>query len=69
MKYELIIDKNQEEKIVVTVHEPSSLTDKIKALVENFSKSEGIIGTMDDEMKKLQFHEIECFTILLHTNK
>ena len=64
MKYELIIDKNQEEKIVVTVHEPSSLTDKIKALVENFSKSEGIIGTMDDEMKKLQFHEIECITII-----
>ena len=64
MKYKLIIDKNSEEEIVATVHAPSALTEQIENLVCSFSGVEGIIGCKDDEMRKLEFKEIECITVL-----
>ena len=64
MKYKLIIDKNAEEEIVATVHAPSSLTQQIENLVCNFSGQDSIIGYKDDEMRKIEFSEIECITIL-----
>ncbi len=64
MKYKLIIDKNAEEEIVVTVHAPSSLTQQIENLVCSFSGTDCIMGYRDDEMRKLAFSKIECITIL-----
>lgn len=64
MKYELIIDKNAEEKILAIVHAPSELTQEIENLVYNFSGRDYIMGYRDDEMLKLAFKEIECITIL-----
>ena len=64
MKYKLIIDKEAEEEIVVTVHAPSSLTQQIENLVCSFSGTDSIMGYRDDEMRKLAFREIECVTIL-----
>ncbi len=64
MKYKLIIDKSAEEEVIVIVHTPSSLTQQIEDLVCNFSGAEGIMGHMDDEMRKLEFQEIECITII-----
>ena len=64
MKYKLIIDKNAEEEIVVTVHAPSSLTRHIEDLVNNFSGTNFIIGYHEEEMRKLSFDEIECITII-----
>ena len=64
MKYKLIIDKNAEEEIVVTVHAPSALTAEIENLVCSFSGSDSLMGYRDDEMRKLAFSEIECITIL-----
>jgi DNA-binding LytR/AlgR family response regulator len=64
MKYKLIIDKNAEEEIVVTVHAPSALTAEIENLVCSFSGSDSLMGYRDDEMRKLTFQEIECITIL-----
>ena len=64
MKYELIIDKNAEEKIVATVHTPSELTRQIEDLVCGFRGADGILGNADDEMRKLAFHEVECITVL-----
>ena len=64
MKYKLIIDKNAEEEIIAIVHEPSSLTRKIEALVLDFSGTAGILGYREDEMRKLSFGDIECITIL-----
>lgn len=64
MKYKLIIDKNAEEEIVATVHEPSSLTLQIENLVCNFSGTDSIMGHKDNEIRKLAFSEIECITIL-----
>ena len=64
MKYKLIIDKTAEEEIIAIVHAPSSLTQKIENLVCSFSGSDGIMGSRDDELRKLAFSEIECITVL-----
>ena len=64
MKYKLIIDKNVEEEITATVHEPSQLTQQIENLVRNYSGRDGIVGYKDDEMRRLKFEEIECITII-----
>lgn len=64
MKYKLVIDKNAEEEIIAIVHEPSRLTEQIENLVCSFSGTEGIMGSSDDEKRRLSFYEIECITIL-----
>ena len=64
MKYKLVIDKNADEEIVAIVHAPSSLTQQIENLVCNFSGIDYLMGYRDDQMRKLSFQEIECFTIL-----
>ena len=64
LKYKLVIDKNAEEEIIVVVHAPSSLTQQIENLICSFSGSDSMMGYRDDEMRKLEFSEIECITIL-----
>ena len=64
MKYKLIIDKNADEEIIAIVHAPSSFTQQIEDLVCSYSGAESIIGYKDDEMRKLDFSEIECITII-----
>ena len=64
MKYKLIIDTDAEEEITVVAHAPSSLTQQIEDLVNGFSGADCIMGYRDDEMRRLTFGEIECFTIL-----
>lgn len=64
MKYELIIDKNAEEKIVAIVRAPSELTRQGEDLVCAFCGADSIIAYADDEMRKLSFQQIECITVL-----
>ena len=64
MKYKLIIDKDAEEEIIVTVHAPSSLTERIEDLVNRFSGVDHFVGYKDDVIRKLYFREIECVTVL-----
>ena len=64
MKYKLIIDKNADEEIIAIVHAPSSLTQQIEDLVCSYSGAESVMGYNDDEMRKLEFSEIECITII-----
>ena len=64
MKYKLIIDKKAEEEIIAIVHAPSSLTQQIEDIVCNYSGAVSIMGYRDDEMRKLEFGEIECITII-----
>ena len=64
MKYRLVIDKEAEEEIVAVVHAPSSLTQQIENLVFSFSGADSIMGYRDDEMRKLEFGDIECITVL-----
>ncbi len=64
MKYKLIIDKNADEEIIATVHAPSSLTQQIENLVCSYSGADSIMGYSDDELRRLEFSEIECITII-----
>ena len=64
MKYKLIIDKNAEEEIIAIVHSPSLLTQQIENLVYEFSGTDVILGYKDDEMRKMEFSEIECITVI-----
>ena len=64
MKYRLIIDKDAREEIIAVVHAPSDLTRQIENLVCSFSGTDSITGYREEEMRKLSFSEIECFTVL-----
>ena len=64
MKYKLIIDKNADEEIIAIVHAPSSVTQQIEDLVCSYSGADSIMGYKDDEIRKLEFSEIECITII-----
>lgn len=64
MKYRLVIDKNAGEEITVIVREPSLLTQQIENLILNFEGEDGIMGSKDDEIRKIAFEETECITII-----
>ena len=64
MKYKLIIDKSADEEVIAIVHAPSSLTRQIEDLVCGYSGADSLMGYSDDEMKKLDFSEIECITVI-----
>lgn len=62
MKFKLIIDKEQEEEIVATVHDRTPLIDEIEALISG--STDRIPGYTQDGMKLLSVSEIECITVL-----
>ena len=64
MKYKLIIDRDAPESVIVTARAPSALTQKIEDLVRNCSGTDSILGFREDELRRLQFSDIECITIL-----
>ena len=64
MKYELIIDRDAPESVIVTARAPSALTQKIEDLVRNYSGTDSILGFREDELRRLLFSDIECITIL-----
>ena len=64
MKFKMIIDKEQDEEIVATVHAPSALTEQIQALVLNHTGSDRLPAYREDEMKLLSFSQIECVTVI-----
>lgn len=64
MKFTLVVDKTRDEEIVATVHNRTDLTDRIEALVMEYSGSDRIAAYTEDTMKMLAFSQIECITIL-----
>ena len=62
MKFKLIIDKEKDEEIVVTVHERYPLIDEIEALISK--NMDRIPGYIEDEIKMLSVSQIECVTVL-----
>lgn len=64
MKFKMIIDKEKDEEVVATVHQPTALTDKIEALVRTHAGADRIPAYTDDDMKMLAFSDIECVTVL-----
>ena len=64
MKYKLVIDKQAEEEVIAIVHAPSTLTQQIENLVSSYCGADSLTGHRDDQVRKLQFGDIECITIL-----
>ena len=64
MKFKLIIDKEKDEEVVATVHNRSALTDEIEALVMHYTGADRIPAYTEDEVKILDFSDIECVTVL-----
>ena len=64
MKFSLIIDKNQEEEVIVRAHGPSALTEQIEALILAHNQTDRIAAYTEDEIRILKFSQIECITIL-----
>ena len=64
MNYKLIIDRDNPEEITARVHAPSALTRQIEDLVRSFSGTDSILGSRDDELRRLPFSDIECITVL-----
>ena len=61
MRFKLIIDKEKDEEIVMTVHERSPLTDEIETLISKHT--DRIVGYTEDNIKMLLLSEIECITV------
>ena len=64
MKFKLIIDPSREEEIMATVHERSSLTEQIEALVMAHCGTDRIAAYREDEIRILLFSDIECITVM-----
>ena len=63
MKFRLIIDKEKEEELLLVAHEHSDLTRQIEQLVQSYNGTDRICAYADDEMRLLQFSDIECITV------
>lgn len=63
MKFKLIISKETDEEVVATVHERSTLTDKIEALVLQYAGTDRLPAYTEDDIKLLPFKDIECITV------
>lgn len=64
MKFRLIIDNTKEEQILATVHARSPLTDRIEAMVQQYSGDDRVAAYTEDDMCFLPFPQIECVTVL-----
>ena len=63
MKFKMIIDKEKDEEIVATVHEPTELTEKIAQLVMEYTGTDRIAAYWEDDIKMLAFSQIACITV------
>ena len=64
MKFKMIIDQTKEEEIVLTVHAPSALTEKIQQLVQEYTGTDRVAAYLEDDIQMLPFTEIACITVI-----
>ena len=62
MKFRLIIDKEQDEEIVATVHHRTALIDELEALISKHT--DRIPAYTEDDIKMLSVSDIQCVTVL-----
>lgn len=63
MKFELIIDKEKDEKIVATVHKRTELIDSIEELIKSADTANEIVGYQSGDIVMLCIDNIEAFYI------
>ena len=64
MKFKLIIDKEKDEEVVVTVHNRTTLIDEMEALILKYAGADRIPGYTEDDIKMLAVTDIQCVTVL-----
>ena len=61
MKYNLIIEPEREEEVIVYAHKRSELTDRIEAVV--ISENEELIGYTEQGVIRLDLSDVYAFTV------
>jgi len=61
MKFELQIDPDCEERVLLTLRKPSPLAEEIRTLVER--ESDALMGYCEDEIVPLTAGEIVCIIV------
>ena len=61
MKFRLIIDKEQDEEIVATVHHRTALIEELEALISKHT--DRIPAYTEDDIKMLPVSQIQCVTV------
>ena len=64
MIFKLIIDKENDEEVVATVHQRTTLIDEIETLILKYAGADRIPAYTEDDIKMLSVSEIECVTVL-----
>ncbi len=64
MKFQLIIDKENEEVITARVKKANELTEKIETLVKEYVGENKIVAFSEDETVILEIKNIECVTVI-----
>ena len=62
MKFQLIIDEEKEEEVVIIARQRTALIDEIEALIAKHA--DRIPGYTEDDIKMLAVSDIECITLL-----
>ena len=62
MRFKLIINKENDEEVVITAHQRTPLIDEIEALISKHT--DRIPGYTEDDIKMLSVSQIECVTVL-----
>lgn len=63
MRFQLRIDPEKEERVMVIAHCRSELVDQIEALVSGSAGQDGLAGYSEDDMRLLAFSDIELVTV------
>ena len=63
MLFKLIIDREKEESVVVTAHEPSALTEELQALVAGTECRDELTGYTEEDTVILKIGRIECICV------
>lgn len=64
MEFKLMIDPSRPEVVTAAVHARSELTDRIEALVLQYSGADRLTVYARDEVRQLPFSQIECLTVI-----
>lgn len=63
MHFQLRIDPEKPERVVVCAHRRSELVEQIEALVTKGTEENQLTGYTEDDMRLLSFSEIQCITV------
>ncbi len=63
MEFQLTIDREREEAVLVFAHEPSPLTEQIENLVRSYGGKDFLTASDGDGPIRLRFSDVECVTV------